>query len=71
MTCCSADRSTPAKAPDSVAPQSVDGKLFVSPHFVLVGFCPLMVVERPAFHKLQAARMPVSPRLELTCIRLI
>jgi hypothetical protein len=71
MTCCSAERSTPAKAPDSVAPPSVDGKLLVSPHFVFVGLSPLPVVERPAFHKQQAARMPVSPRIEQTCIRLI
>jgi hypothetical protein len=71
MVCCSAERTTPAKVPDSIAPKSVDGKLIVFPDLVLVGFSPLPVVERPAFHKQQAARMPVSPRNEKTCIRLI
>jgi len=72
MACCSAaDRSTPAKAPDSVAPHSPEGKRIVSPQLVLVGFCPLPAVERAAAHHLQAARMPAPSRLALTCIRLI
>jgi hypothetical protein len=32
---------------------------------------PLPVVERPSFSSLQAVRMPVTPRLDVTCIRLI
>jgi hypothetical protein len=72
MACCSAaDHSAPANAPDAVVPQAADGKLFISPHFVSVGFRPLPVVERPAFQKLQEARMPAPPRVRQTCIRLI
>ena len=72
MACCvPADQSTRTKTTDSVAPQSVDAKLLVSPQFVVVTLCPLPVVERPSFLKLQAARMPALPRLDLTCIRLI
>src|SRR5687768_11978399 len=53
--CVSADRSTPTKAPLSVAPRSVDGKLFVSPRVLFVGLCPVPVVERPSSYKRQAA----------------
>jgi len=72
MPCCaSANSSVPVQAPESPAPQSVDGKVLVAP-CVLVGIlCPAPVVERTAFHKWQAARMPVPPRLDLNCIRLI
>jgi hypothetical protein len=71
MACCvSTDRSFPA-TPDSVAPQTVDGKLLVSPYFVFAGLSPAPVVERSSFHKRLAARLPAPPRLDLTCIRLI
>lgn len=42
-----------------------------APTLTVLGLIPAPVLERPAFHKLQAARMPVMPRLALTCIRLI
>ncbi len=72
MTCCTpADDATPAKAPASVAPQSADAKPILPPTFVFISLCPLPAVERPSFRKWQAARMPVPPRLDLTCIRLI
>ena len=71
MPCCaSSDRSVPL-TPDSVAPQSMDGKLIVAPDVLVAAQSPLPVVERPSFCVRQAARMPVVPRLAVTCIRLI
>jgi hypothetical protein len=72
MVCCVVPgKSAPAETPASVAPQSADLKQLVSPSLVFLGLAPLPAMERPSVHQRQAARLPVPPRLEVTCIRLI
>ena len=69
MACCvPSEQSVP---PASVAPQSVDGKLIAAPELFVLAHDPLPVVERPSFGRPQTARIPVTPRLDVTCIRLI
>jgi hypothetical protein len=69
--CATAGQSAPAQAPASVAPQSADAKQLLSPAFVFLCFSPVPPAEQPSILKRHAARMPVPPRLDLTCIRLI
>jgi hypothetical protein len=71
MACCAPDERSAPQAPASIVPQSIDGKLIAAPELFVLAHEPLPVVERPSFGRQQAARMPVTPRLEVTCIRLI
>jgi hypothetical protein len=72
MPCCAtADESAPAQGLESVALQSMDGKV-AAPAFVLLE--TLYSVPAPKLvvvPKWQVARLPVPPRLDLNCIRLI
>ncbi len=72
MSCCvTSGDQVPAKAPASVPPQAADAKPILPPTLVFISLCPLPAVERPSSYERQAARMPVTARLDLTCIRLI
>lgn len=70
--CCSVSSApAPVTPPAQTAPAGDEGRQMPAPTLTVLGLIPAPVLERPAFHKLQAARMPVTPRLALTCIRLI
>ena len=70
--CCAVSCGTvPETPPAQAAPTADDGKQLPAPILVFVGFSPAPVVERPAIHRRQAARMPVVARLDLICVRLI
>jgi hypothetical protein len=71
MACCAPNERQAPQAPASIAPQAMDGKLIAAPVLFVVAHELLPVVERPSFDRQQAARMPVTPRLDVTCIRLI
>lgn len=71
MACCAPDKRSAPQAPASVAPQTMDAKLIAGPVLFVLAHEPLPVVERPSFDRQQAARMPVTPRMNVTCIRLI
>lgn len=70
--CCTASSApVPATPPAQTAPAGDEGRQMAAPTLTVLGLIPAPVPERPAFHKLQAARLPVMPRLARTCIRLI
>ena len=70
--CCSVSSApAPVTPPAQTAPAGDEGRLTPPPALAVLGPVPAPVSVRPAFHKLQAARMPVMPRLARTCIRLI
>ena len=61
----------PETPPAQTAPAADEGRQLVAPALTFLGLSPAPVVERAAVHKRQAARMPVAPRLDLICVRLI
>ncbi len=69
--CCTASSAPVPATPAQTAPAGDEGRQMAAPALTLLGVVPAPAAERPAFHKLQAARMPVTPRLARTCIRLI
>ena len=71
MACCASAGQSAPQAPASVAPQPTDAKLIAAPELVVLAHESIPVAERVFFGRQQAARVPVTPRLDVTCIRLI
>jgi hypothetical protein len=70
--CCAASPASEQKAPPAqTAPTAPELKQAPAPAFTFRYLSPRAAAERSSVHKQQAARMPVTPLLELTCIRLI
>ena len=72
-TCCTASPAPRSKTPPAqTAPTAPELKQAPVPAFVFLYLSPQAAsAERTSVHKQQAARMPVTPLLDVTCIWLI
>ena len=72
-SCCTASE-LPAKPGPAVPASSSaqdSGKQVIPPAAIFLCLSPIPVAEQPAVQRLQAARLPALPLLDLNCVRLI